>query len=245
MPRIIPVAGLAVFSESDFEELDRRLSLMEGTGAWIQIVTTWNTLVAESVGEVVDAFYDRNLYLASLRFGYVAGIDVEDFEKICMMADESAGRTIIILRPGEISSRELERMYDVAATYKVKVLLEPGNPSELRRVSRAIGSFAGGVMGLSMTEEDYPSTDSFAEALRNNLQITRNLNISNYEEGQPASILIPSQYNNPKLLRFLVKQRFEGFLTLFYGRGSVDDAWLIRQILSLKEQLASLEEGED
>ncbi len=243
--KIIPVAGLAVTSSAGFGELAKRLSAMENTGAWVQVVSSWDILLEEGVGEIVDAFYDYNLNLASLKFEYPSGFNTDGFEKIALIADESAGRTVIITRPGQISEENFEEIYDVAATYKVKVLLEPSSVEECKRVYNLMRRFAGGVLGLSLTEEDYPSTEYFTGVLRNYLQITKNLNISNYENGRPAPLLIPSDYNNPKLLRFLLKQNFEGFLTLFYGKSNVDDLWLFKQLLSLREQLASLEEKED
>ena len=62
---------------------------------------------------------------------------------------------------------------------------------------------------------------------------------------EPAPLLIPFKYNNPKLLRFLVRNRFEGFLTVNYERSAVDVRWLVREFLNLREQLATLEEKED
>ncbi|QOJ79576.1 hypothetical protein IG193_03720 [Infirmifilum lucidum] len=245
MLRIIPVAGLAVTSNAGFEELARRLSTIENTGAWVQVVSSWDVLLDEGVGEVVDAFYDYNLNLASLKFEYTSGFNADGFEKIALIADESAGRTVIIAKPGWIPEEDFEQIYDVAATYKVKVLLEPSSMEECKRVYDLIKRFIGGVLGLSLTEEDYPSTEYFTGVLKNYLQITKNLNISNYENGRPAPLLIPSDYNNPKLLRFLLKQNFEGFLTLFYGKSSVDDLWLFKQLLTIREHLASLEEKED
>lgn len=241
MNSVVPVIGLKAVNSEELRALSWRLAELREPDLWVQIISKWEVLAEEGVSEVVDAFHDSGVNLASIKFEFTDNFDVEEFERILLMADESAGRTVIV-RPGEGVIAYLEEIHDISAIYKVKVLLEPGSVKACRKVYEGIEGMIGGVIGLSLVEEDFSDTESFMANLKKYLRITRNLNISNYEGDKPAPALIPSQYNNPRLLRFLVSSGYEGFLTLHYGRASVSDAWLLRELLSLREQLASLEE---
>lgn len=241
---IIPVLGLKIRDEREVDVLNRRLSAMEKMGVWIQLESSWEVYSDVGVGEITDAFTENDVNLASIKFEYKGVFDPEIFEKIASIADEAAGRTIIVSGPLQVSLPDIEKIYEIAAMYKVKVLFEPQTVNGYRPVYAMLTRFIGGVLGLSMVQEVYSSTEHFTSSISRYLQITKNLVISNYKGDKPAPLLIPSEYNNPKLLRFLVKNGYEGFLTVFYGKHTVDDRWLLRELLGLKEQLSALEEKE-
>ncbi|MGB9709297.1 MAG: hypothetical protein ACP5II_04815 [Infirmifilum sp.] len=245
MQHVVPAVGIRVEDEESLGKLPNRLSRFETSHVWVQLISSYKFFSDMGVSDITDVFIDHDVNIASLKFESVGEIDQEVFEKIITIADETKGRTIIISRPLSLSSTTLERIYELAAMYKVKILLEPEKPENLKQISSIIGSFMGGILGLSLVQEKYSSTETFISSIRGYLQVARNIEISNYDGTEPAPILIPSQYNNPMLLRFLMRNQFEGFLTICYSKRMTDDTWLLRELFSLKEQLATLSEKED
>ena len=242
---IIPVIGIKVYDEKELEKLGEHLTLLQRMDAWVQLASSWRLLEEVGVGEITDTLIDYEVNLASVKLEYSMPFDSAYFEKVAVIADESKGRTIIVSGSPDFYKADMEKIYEIASIYKVKVLFEPSTPADYNGIYSLLAPFMGGILGLSIVQEHYPSTDSLTSQIRRYLQITKNLEISNYKDVEPAPLLIPFKYNNPKLLRFLVRNRFEGFLTVNYERSAVDVRWLVREFLNLREQLATLEEKED
>lgn len=238
----VPAVSLHVRSEKSVEEAAEKARELDASGAWVQLNFDSLKVIEMGLGDILDPLIDSNLQVASVRVKMEAPAPVDLIEKLAVIADETRGRIVIVKAP--IPAQEtLEEWYQVLLVYQVKLLLEPASPVDARKTYRRLSTLLGGVIGFSQVQENYPSTESFLRALTPYLQLTRNVQLSNYRDGKPASLLSVGLYNNPMLLRELVHRNYRGFVTLCYERAeSVSLEFLLKELRSVSSFIAALQE---
>uniref|UniRef100_A0A7C3SPA8 Uncharacterized protein n=1 Tax=Thermofilum pendens TaxID=2269 RepID=A0A7C3SPA8_THEPE len=180
--------------------------------------------------------------MASIKVMGSANPALELIEKLAVVASETAGRIAIISASGITRLEALESWLQVFASYQAKLLLEPKSAQETRQLYSKLRNLIGGVLGLSQVQERFPSTEYFLRVLTPYLQITRNVQISNYERGEAAKILAPGVYNNPFLLRVLVSGGYSGQLTIGYEKAPTTLHFLLEERRAVDSFIRSLEE---
>ncbi|MEM1631978.1 MAG: hypothetical protein QXX83_07590 [Thermofilum sp.] len=239
---LVPVISLHVYGEKSLEETAEKARELDAGGTWVQLNFNSSRVVELGLGEILDPLIDSNLEVASIRVKTGDRIPLDLVEKLAVIADETRGRVVIIQAPAP-ARETLEEWYQVLLVYQVKLLLEPTTPADARKTYQRLSTLLGGVVGLSQVQEYYPSTESFLRVLTPYLQLTHNVQLSNYRDGKPARLLSVGVYNNPMLLRELVHRNYRGFVTLCYERSeSVTFEFLFKELRTVSSFIAALQE---
>lgn len=239
---LIPVISLQLSSDEQIREIAKEAHELNAAGTWVQLNLQPAVVTELGLGDILDPILDIGIEIASIRVK--EGEFTEDLvEKLAMMADETGGRAIIV-RASRSVIESLEQWHQVFSTYKVKLLLEPTTPREARKIYNRFEDLIGGVIGFSQIQDYYTSTEDFLRVLTSFLQVTRNVQLSNYRGDEPAGILSVGIYNNPLLLRVLVQRDYQGFVTLSYEKCSSRIAldFLLRELRAVSSFLMSLHE---
>lgn len=239
---LVPVISLRVYGDKSVEKVAEKARKLDAQGTWIQLNFDTPKVAELGLGDILDPLIDASLEIASIRVKAGGDISMDLVEKLAMIADETRGRAVVIQTPPPVR-KNLEEWFRVFSMYRVKLLLEPTSPVEVQKIYRSFSIFLGGVFGFSQVQEYYPSTDSFLRATTPYLKLTRNVQLSNYRDGKPTSLLSVGMYNNPMLLRELVSRRYQGFVTLGYEK-SADVAFdfLLKELRAVSSFLMTLQE---
>jgi len=239
--RLVLSIAVRARSEEELEEVAERIRDAGSESLWIQLCVDAGILQQASLWDLLDPVHDAGARVASIR---AVDVDLkpELIEKLAVVASETAGRVAIISLPGLRGLEVLEDWLQVFASYQAKLLLEPRSARETRQLYKKLKELIGGVLGLSQVQENFPSTEHFLRVLTPYLQITRNVQVSNYGEEGPARVLTPGIYNNPLLLRTLVSRGYSGQLTIGYERAPTSISFLLEEHKAVDSFLKSLEE---
>jgi len=233
--------AVRVRGEKELEEVVERLREAGAESLWIQLHVDAETLQQASLWDLLDPVHDAGMRIASVRV-VSANPGAELIEKLAVIASETAGRTAIISSPGAQVLEALGDWLQVFAAYRARLLIEPRSARETRQLYKVLRELIGGVLGISQVQENFPSTEHFLRVLTPYLQLTRNVQVSNYGEEGAARILTPGTYNNPLLLRTLVSRGYSGQLTIGYERAPTSIPFLLEEHRAVGSFLKSLEE---
>jgi len=234
--------AVQVRREEELEDVVEALRSAGAEGTWVQLCLSAEILQQVSVWDLLDPLHDAEVHVASIKVMGSANPALELIEKLAVVASETAGRIAIISASGITRLEALESWLQVFASYQAKLLLEPKSAQETRQLYSKLRNLIGGVLGLSQVQERFPSTEYFLRVLTPYLQITRNVQISNYERGEAAKILAPGVYNNPFLLRVLVSGGYSGQLTIGYEKAPTTLHFLLEERRAVDSFIRSLEE---
>ena len=238
-----PILSISVQVKGE-KELEEVLEVLRAAGAgglWIQLCMDSEALQQVSLWDLLDPVHDAGVRISSIRVVDIRP-ESELIEKLAVVASETAGRTAIISSPNPQDLGVLEEWLQVFAAYQARLLLEPRSARETHQLYKSLRELIGGVLGFSQVQENFPSTEYFLRVLTPYLQMTHNVQVSNYGEGRVARILTLGVYNNPLLLRMLVSHGYSGQLTIGYEKAPASLSFLLEEHRAVDSFLKSLEE---
>lgn len=231
--------SIKISTEEELERIEEVLYRLDDTDFWVELDFEKTEIIENaSVSDIIDPFFESSVRIAAIKTPI---LEEEDFlEKLAVIGSEIEGKHVIFTIKSPLEEEVFLTLFDIYSIYKTKVLFDTF-PQHLDEIYNNVSQFIGGVFGLSFTQEHYTDTEELIKFIRKYLGIVRNIRIINIDnENQPKPLLKPGRYNNPKLLKYLAENGYDGFLTLCSYNLYKED--ISKEYKILKEYVRSLEE---
>ncbi|RLE60014.1 MAG: hypothetical protein DRJ35_04395 [Thermoprotei archaeon] len=231
--------SVKISTEEELERIEEVLYRLDDTDYWVELDLEKAEIIENaSVSDIIDPFFESSVRIAAIKTPI---LEEEDYlEKLAVIGSEIEGNHIIFTIDNLPKEEIFLTLFDIFSIYKTKVSFD-AHPAHLDDIYSDVSQFIGGIFGLSFTQEHYENTEEFIRFIRKYLGIVRNIRIINMdEENQPKPLLKPGKYNNPKLLKYLAENGYDGFLTLCSYNLYKEE--ISKEYKTLKEYVRSLEE---
>ncbi len=155
--------------------------------------------------EPLDLAEEAGAAVSSIRV--LGGIpSPEVLEKLALMSSETLQETAII---EYIPGINVDVLFDTFAVNKARILLD-APPSHVMEAYRRVREYIGGVLGLSLSEEKFSTTEEFISTIDKYFRLVRSVSLINLDDqGRGVPLLKPSKFNNPAVIRYLIERGYD------------------------------------
>ncbi|MEM0023328.1 MAG: hypothetical protein QXM80_00910 [Thermofilaceae archaeon] len=209
----------------------------------LELVLSSEHLVNLGIIDVTEPLSDAEASIAAVKIAEGLGIvGEESFEKALILADEVGAEYVVMpVNEGNFEStvNALNRVFQSAATYAKKVVLEPSKDI-LPQLSALVSKFLGGIFKYSLSPTPSLTTDEMLElSLANFGQLAAVKLVCFTRDGRATRVTSAASLNAFAIIKGLIERGYDGLFVLDYEpRGLVLPTRHVREDYDLLLQFA-------